>query len=322
MGNIKKLRKNEWEIPKEGKMNVPCRIFASEKLLEKMKQDRTLEQGKNVSFLPGIYKYSIILPDGHEGYGFPIGGVAALDYEKGGISPGGIGYDINCLTEDAKILTEFGASKKIEEFDYLKSELEFEQNGQLIKKLTFLDKLPSLNMNSKCIENKAIMLFMSKESSDVYEIKLNSGLKIKATEDHPFLTKKEMIPLAKLNCSDEIAVNLFEGIHFNKNIERKKAIIAKVLGYMFGDGTLYESSGRLFAAAYGSKEDLEKMQEDLLSIKVNSKIYSRQRRHSINTKYGKKDFETLNHELHIHSQDFCKILKKLGMPLGKKTRQK
>lgn len=61
-----------------------------------MQQDRTLNQGKNVAFLPGIYKYSIVLPDGHEGYGFPIGGVAALDYKKGGISPGGIGYDINC----------------------------------------------------------------------------------------------------------------------------------------------------------------------------------------------------------------------------------
>jgi len=93
---IKKISDIEWEIPKTGSMNVPVRIFASEKLLEKMKQDRTLEQGKNITFLPGIYKNAIVLPDGHEGYGFPIGGVAALDFEKGGISPGGIGYDINC----------------------------------------------------------------------------------------------------------------------------------------------------------------------------------------------------------------------------------
>jgi tRNA-splicing ligase RtcB len=93
---IKKISDIVWEIPKENGMNVPVRIFASEKLLDKMKQDRTLEQGKNVACLPGIYKYAIVLMDGHEGYGFPIGGVAALDYEKGGISPGGIGYDINC----------------------------------------------------------------------------------------------------------------------------------------------------------------------------------------------------------------------------------
>jgi len=93
---LNKISEVIWEIPKEKGMQVPCRVFASEKLLEKMKQDRTLMQGKNVTFLPGIYKYSLIMPDGHEGYGFPIGGVAALDYEKGGISPGGIGYDINC----------------------------------------------------------------------------------------------------------------------------------------------------------------------------------------------------------------------------------
>jgi len=87
-----------WEIPKSYKdgMRVPGRVFADEALLTKMTQDRTLDQCANVAFLPGIQKYSLTLPDGHEGYGFPIGGVAAFDYEEGVISPGGIGYDINC----------------------------------------------------------------------------------------------------------------------------------------------------------------------------------------------------------------------------------
>ena len=71
-------------------------VFADDDLLKKMKTDRTLEQCANVAHLPGIYKYSITLPDGHEGYGFPIGGVAATDYDEGVISPGGVGYDINC----------------------------------------------------------------------------------------------------------------------------------------------------------------------------------------------------------------------------------
>jgi tRNA-splicing ligase RtcB len=95
---FKKINDVEWELPKGTlpNMNVPGRIFASEALLEKIKQDRTLIQCAGVATLPGIYKYSIVLPDGHEGYGFPIGGVAALDFDKGGISPGGIGYDINC----------------------------------------------------------------------------------------------------------------------------------------------------------------------------------------------------------------------------------
>ncbi len=65
---LKKITNFIWEIPKTGKMNVPTRVFASEKLLEKMKQDRTLEQGKNVACLPGIYKHAIVLPDGHEGF--------------------------------------------------------------------------------------------------------------------------------------------------------------------------------------------------------------------------------------------------------------
>ncbi|MFX1369054.1 MAG: RtcB family protein [Promethearchaeota archaeon] len=77
-------------------MKVPVRIYASQKLLDKMRQDRTFEQGVNVACLPGIYSHSSVLPDGHQGYGFPIGGVAATDYESGVISPGGVGYDINC----------------------------------------------------------------------------------------------------------------------------------------------------------------------------------------------------------------------------------
>ena len=77
-------------------MRVPGRIYADDELIEKIKSDRTLDQCANVAHLPGIYKYAITLPDGHEGYGFPIGGVAATDYVEGVISPGGVGYDINC----------------------------------------------------------------------------------------------------------------------------------------------------------------------------------------------------------------------------------
>jgi tRNA-splicing ligase RtcB len=77
-------------------MRVPGLVLADAGLLEKMRIDRTLDQCVNVAHLPGIYKYSITLPDGHEGYGFPIGGVAATDYENGVVSPGGVGYDINC----------------------------------------------------------------------------------------------------------------------------------------------------------------------------------------------------------------------------------
>ncbi len=77
-------------------MRVPVTIYADEKLIEKMQTDRTIDQAVNVAHLPGVKKSIIVLPDGHEGYGFPIGGVAATDFESGVISPGGVGYDINC----------------------------------------------------------------------------------------------------------------------------------------------------------------------------------------------------------------------------------
>jgi len=78
-------------------MRVPVRIFMSEHMLDKVFSDRSLWQIMNVSTLPGIQKYAIAMADLHEGYGFPIGGVAAMAVDEGGvISPGGIGYDINC----------------------------------------------------------------------------------------------------------------------------------------------------------------------------------------------------------------------------------
>ena len=94
---LEKVDDYTWRIPQyRSGMRVPGLVYANEALLEKMKSDRTLQQCANVAHLPGIYKNAITLPDGHEGYGFPIGGVAATDYEEGVISPGGVGYDINC----------------------------------------------------------------------------------------------------------------------------------------------------------------------------------------------------------------------------------
>ncbi|MBT4257865.1 RtcB family protein [archaeon] len=93
---IKKINKNIYEIPKEEGMNVKGIIYASSKIIEDIKKDKTIEQIKNVASLPGIIGKSIALADAHQGYGFSIGGVAAFDLEKGIISPGGVGYDINC----------------------------------------------------------------------------------------------------------------------------------------------------------------------------------------------------------------------------------
>ena len=93
---IKKVEEGVYVVEKNGNMNVPLKIFASDKIIKSLKNDRALEQGINVASLPGIVGESMMMPDAHQGYGFPIGGVAAIDYENGCISPGGIGFDINC----------------------------------------------------------------------------------------------------------------------------------------------------------------------------------------------------------------------------------
>ena len=96
--NLVKIHDWLWEIPKKYRsdMRVGARVYASEKMLSEILGDRSLEQLVNTATLPGIQKYALVMPDVHEGYGFPIGGVAAFDLKEGVISPGGIGYDINC----------------------------------------------------------------------------------------------------------------------------------------------------------------------------------------------------------------------------------
>jgi len=96
--NFRKITEWLWEIPQNFRpdMKAKARTYVSEKMLEESFKDRSLWQLVNVATLPGIINYSIAMPDMHEGYGFPIGGVAAMDARTGVISPGGVGYDINC----------------------------------------------------------------------------------------------------------------------------------------------------------------------------------------------------------------------------------
>ncbi|MFQ5707517.1 MAG: RtcB family protein [bacterium] len=93
---LQKVTDYFWEIPKTGKMKVPARIYATANMIDAIRGDNAPEQAANVAHLPGIVNYSLAMPDIHWGYGFPIGGVAAFDVNNGVISPGGVGYDINC----------------------------------------------------------------------------------------------------------------------------------------------------------------------------------------------------------------------------------
>lgn len=93
---IKRIDDYRWELPKQGGMLVPGKIFADKRLMDDIHLGQSVQQVANVAHLPGILSASLAMPDIHWGYGFPIGGVAAMDAEEGVISPGGVGYDINC----------------------------------------------------------------------------------------------------------------------------------------------------------------------------------------------------------------------------------
>ncbi|MRR52682.1 MAG: RtcB family protein, partial [Rhodocyclaceae bacterium] len=96
--DLTKISDHEWEIPQNFRhdMRVPVRLFATRELLEQIIGDKSLEQAVNAATLPGLIGHVVVMPDMHQGYGFPIGGVAATEFPQGVISPGGIGYDINC----------------------------------------------------------------------------------------------------------------------------------------------------------------------------------------------------------------------------------
>ena len=105
---LERLDATRWRVPKQGNMNVEGIVYADETLIPDLENDRCLEQVANVATLPGIVGRSLAMPDIHWGYGFPIGGVAAFDPEAGGVvSPGGVGYDLNCgirfLASDASL---------------------------------------------------------------------------------------------------------------------------------------------------------------------------------------------------------------------------
>ena len=98
MQDLRQISPYEWEIPitVQSDMRVPVHIYATRQLLEMVLEDKSIQQAVNTASLPGLVGYVVVMPDMHQGYGFPIGGVAATRYPEGVISPGGIGYDINC----------------------------------------------------------------------------------------------------------------------------------------------------------------------------------------------------------------------------------
>src|SRR5437763_3427944 len=98
MSEARRIDETLWEIPAEARpdMRVPARVFADAELFAAIARDGSLEQVQNVATLPGIVDAARAMPNAHQGYGFPVGGVAAMELPDGVVSPGGVGYDINC----------------------------------------------------------------------------------------------------------------------------------------------------------------------------------------------------------------------------------
>ncbi len=123
ISDLKEIERNIWELPKSFRsdMRVPARVVASKKLLESIGRDRSLSQLVNTATLPGVFKYVMAMPDCHEGYGAPIGGVIPIEKKEGMISPGATGYDINC---GIRILVSAVKAEDIKEkLDYLAQRL-------------------------------------------------------------------------------------------------------------------------------------------------------------------------------------------------------
>src|SRR6266699_4805750 len=181
---IRQVSQNIWEVPQDYQpgMKVPARIYADEELLAKMRTDRTIQQCVNVTHLSGIYKYAITMPDGHEGYGFPIGGVAATDYDEGLISPGGVGYDINCLSGPSRVIDEFGCTRQIANFDTCWRD----------------SKIACLKKNFEMSKTGLVRFLQQKPRRKVLKVRTFLGYEIDATEDHPFLASEGMVPAAEL----------------------------------------------------------------------------------------------------------------------------
>lgn len=345
-----------YRIPKSYKpgMRVDGLIFADEQLLQQIRHDQAPEQVANVAFLPGIQHASLAMPDIHWGYGFCIGGVCATDPNEGGvISPGGVGYDINCLAGDALVLHAHGYTRPI---------ADMAQDWRQARLTCFgLDR-------ARQEATTICRWFAQKPKAQVLQIRLTSGQEITATADHPFWTPAGMIPAGELRAGNRVAVLPFQGVPYEapsddilvseedfrarwsalgksgsgqaleqtlQFLHTRKLLplrysspalpyLCKILGFVFGDGHLHfeRGNGKGVVHFYGQAEDLEAIRADIQAVGFTpSHIYVRQRRHAIQTAYRGYTFDRQEEWCKVVGSGFAVLLACLGAPVGKKTHQ-
>jgi tRNA-splicing ligase RtcB len=344
---IKQVSEVTWEIPPSYKpgMQVPARLYASKKLLESM-DSGVIEQVTNVACLPGLVRYAYAMADAHWGYGFPIGGVAAFDVEKGIISPGGVGFDVNCLHPDSRITDENGVCKRI-------ADVSTSTQGFL----TF-DSARNLAFPTTAVAKQQRL-----ESGSILRIMTRNGKTLLVTADHPVLTRRGMVPAGKVSIDDLVLTSGVDGMEYSKPIplevvtleslesamrrmritdrgnariqilnelrarhldslrldDSRMPQILKLLGFIFGDGTIPEVETGHYASFYGRAEDLRDIKRDLESLGYASHAFNRERHAKIETYYGPSEFDFKENSLFASSTSLAVLMVALGAPYGKKT---
>jgi tRNA-splicing ligase RtcB len=345
-----------WRIPKSYKkgMRVDGLIFTNERLLEAIKKDQAPDQVANVAFLPGIQHASLAMPDIHWGYGFCIGGVCATDPDEGGvISPGGVGYDINCLSGSTLVLNDLGYSRPIAEM----------AEAWRTSALACFDLA-----QSRKTDTTACRWFGQKPRRSVLRLTTATGDTIEATSDHPFWTPEGMVPLGRLTAGDVVGVAPFDGVPYEppsddiilteqdflsrlaelkpkaggnrhgqilRFLRQRKLLplrysspalpyLCKILGFVFGDGNIHfdGGEGKGTVGFWGDAEDLETIRADISRLRITpSRIYRRDRTHTLNNGYGEYSFDRTEEWFKVVGTGFALLLACLGAPVGNKASQ-
>ncbi|MEM5802251.1 MAG: intein-containing RctB family protein [Candidatus Aenigmatarchaeota archaeon] len=337
---FKKITDIVWEIPTSFKhgMKVPVRIYAKENLLNSMDLE-VFDQAANAAMFPGLLKYSYVFSDGHSGYGVPVGWCGAFDLKEGIISPGAIGFDINCVAGNTKIISEFGYFKNISDFE---------------KKLD--EKVVCMDLNERIEDKDEPILFLKQKPKEkVIKIKTKAGYELIATIDHPILTPNNMIKAGELKEGDYVAIYPFEGVKYEEPSDeiildeesiikaigmRKKIIkelkdrkllplrynspqlpiLARLVGFITGDGWVGEVNRRWSTRIIGNIETLEKIAEDIKRLGFSvQRIFKRKVKSKIVTKKEIREIEGTTTQLPITSQSFAILLYMLGVPKGNKS---
>jgi len=295
------------------------KFFLSDTLYELL-EESAVEQAVNASTLPGVVEPVVVMPDVHVGYGFPIGGVMATDPAEGGIiSPGAIGYDINCLPAGTPLLSPLGYFRPIEEI--------------------FKEPLLGMDKNGNPKEVKPILKFQ-KRAKRLIKLKTELGYTILLTEDHPLITPGGRKLAKDLKRGEEVFIYPFKGVKYeepeeftiletvgNENLDRelrKRGLlpltsknpllpyVVKILGYLTGDGNL----GKDKVNFYGSKEGLKELAKEIKKLGFTPNgVYTRTK----TVKRNGKVYQTVENYLYVASKSLSAFFKSLGAAEGKKV---